>query len=52
MNLLKKQIGHYQAGIWIGLLALVLTFLAWMMQLYSLLGIIGLGSNRKYFNIS
>ena len=37
MFLLQKQIGRYPIGIWVALIALLLTFLAWMMQLYSLL---------------
>ena len=52
MNVLQKQIGRHQMGIWVTLFALLLTFLAWMMQLYSLFnweGAIGLGTNRKTF---
>jgi hypothetical protein len=37
MNLLKREIGRFPLGIWIALIALLLTFLAWLMQTYSLL---------------
>ena len=37
MKSLKKIIGPYSLGIWIALFALLLTFLAWIMQVYSLL---------------
>ena len=37
MNVLKKNIGRFPIGIWISLVALLLIFLAWVMQAYSLL---------------
>ena len=37
MKLLKKEIGSFPTGIWIALFALVLIFIAWIMQTYSLL---------------
>jgi hypothetical protein len=36
MNVLKKNIGRFPVGIWISLIALLLVFLAWVMQAYSL----------------
>ena len=53
MFLLQKQIGRYPIGIWVTLIALLLTFLAWMMQLYSLLnweGAIELGVQNESFS--
>jgi len=53
MRLLQKQIGSYPIGIWAALIALLLTFLAWMMQLYSLLnweGAIALGVQNESFS--
>jgi len=53
MNVLQKKIGRRQLGIWVALFALVLTFLAWMMQLYSLLnweGAIELGIQNEGFS--
>ena len=37
MNFLRKKISRYPLGIWIALVALILIFLAWLMQAYSLL---------------
>ena len=37
MKLLTKEIGRYPLGIWIAFMALLLAFLAWLMQTYSLL---------------
>lgn len=37
MNILKKNINRYPLGIWIAIVALILIFLAWLMQAYSLL---------------
>jgi hypothetical protein len=36
MNFLRKKISRYPLGIWIALVALILIFLAWLMQAYSL----------------
>ncbi len=52
MNLLKKEIGRFPLGIWIALIALLLTFLAWIMQTYSLLdweGAVNLGVQDESF---
>lgn len=52
MNLLKREIGRFPLGIWIGLIALLLTFLAWLMQTYSLLdweGAVKLGVQNESF---
>jgi len=37
MKILKKELGYFPLGIWIALIALLLTFLGWIMQAYSLL---------------
>ena len=37
MNFLKNKINRYPLGIWIAIVALILVFLAWIMQAYSLL---------------
>ncbi len=37
MNLLEKNLGRYPLGVWIALLALLTSFLGWLMQGYSLL---------------
>ncbi len=53
MKLLKKEIGRYPLGIWIALIALVLTFLAWLMQAYSLIdweGALKLGLQNGAFD--
>lgn len=36
-KLLQKNLGKYPFGIWLALGAILLTFLAWLMQAYSLL---------------
>lgn len=36
MKLLKRKIGRFPLGIWIALFALILIFLGWIMQAYSL----------------
>jgi hypothetical protein len=46
MKFLQLKLGHYPLGIWIALVAIVLTFLAWLMQAYSLInweGAVSLG---------
>ncbi len=53
MSFLKKKIKRFPLGIWIALIALVLIFLAWIMQSYSLLdweGAIELGIQDESFN--
>ena len=53
MKLLQKQIGRYPTGIWVALIALLLTSLAWMMQLYSLInwdGAVELGLQNESFS--
>ncbi len=53
MNSNKKQNRKYSLGIWIALIALLLTFLAWIMQLYSLLNweaALELGLQNDSFN--
>ena len=37
MNFLRKKLGRHPLGIWIAIIALLLTFIAWLMQAYSLL---------------
>lgn len=37
MKFLRNKIGTHPLGIWIALIALLLTFIAWIMQAYSLL---------------
>lgn len=37
MGLLKKTIGKYPNGVWLALIALLLAFLGWIMQAYSLI---------------
>jgi hypothetical protein len=52
MKLFKKNIGRFPAGIWIALIALLLIFLAWLMQAYSLFdweGAIKLGVQDESF---
>jgi len=52
MNILKKSISHYPQGLWIALFALLLIFLAWLMQAYSLLdweGAVKLGVQDESF---
>lgn len=53
MKLTKKQNRMYPPGIWIALFALVLTCLAWIMQMYSLInweGAVELGLQNDSFN--
>ncbi|MDP8268461.1 MAG: hypothetical protein P9L97_07025 [Candidatus Tenebribacter davisii] len=53
MSFFKKKIKRFPLGIWIALIALVLIFLAWLMQSYSLLdweGAIELGVQDESFN--
>lgn len=52
MELLKKKIRRYPLGVWIALLALILIFLAWLMQIYSLIdweGAVKLGVQNESF---
>jgi len=37
MQLLKNKIGRFPMGVWIAFIALLLIFIAWLMQAYSLL---------------
>ena len=53
MSVLTKEVGRYTIGIWIAFIALVLTLLAWIMQVYSLInweGAINLGIQNESFN--
>jgi hypothetical protein len=53
MKLLIKEMGIYTIGIWIALLAIILTLLAWAMQTYSLInweGALELGLQNESFN--
>ncbi len=53
MKLIKKEFGRFPFGIWIALFALLLIFLAWIMQAYSLLdweGAVKLGLQNASFN--
>ena len=53
MSVLTKEVGRYTIGIWIACIALVLTLLAWIMQVYSLInweGAITLGIQNESFN--
>lgn len=52
MKLFQKEIGRYPSGIWIALIALLLIFLAWIMQAYSLInwdGAVKLGLQNERF---
>ena len=52
MEILKKRINRYPLGVWIAVLALILIFVAWLMQLYSLIdweGAIKLGVQDDSF---
>ena len=52
MKILKKELGYFPLGIWIALIALLLTFLGWIMQAYSLLdweGAVNLGLQNNRF---
>jgi hypothetical protein len=53
MKILTKGVGPYTIGIWIALVAILLSILAWIMQSYSLInweGAIGLGIQNESFN--
>ncbi len=53
MNVLRKKISRYPLGIWLALFALILIFLAWLMQTYSLLDweeAVKLGLQNESFN--
>jgi hypothetical protein len=53
MKTLTKQIGRFPLGVWIAFIALILTFLAWVMQAYSLLdweNAVNLGLQNGSFN--
>ena len=52
MKLLTKKAGAYPAGVWIALVALIFTLLAWIMQFYSLInweGALDLGVQNESF---
>ena len=52
MEILKRRINRYPLGVWIAVLALILIFVAWLMQLYSLIdweGAIKLGVQDDSF---
>ena len=52
MSILNKTVGHFPLGIWIALIALLLSLLAWLMQGYSLIdweGAIKLGIQNESF---
>ena len=54
MKLLKREIGPFPLGIWIALIALLLTFLGWIMQAYSLFdweGAVKLGLQNGSFTV-
>ena len=53
MNFFRKRIRRYPIGIWLALFALILIFLAWLMQTYSLIdweGAVKLGLQNESFN--
>lgn len=53
MEILKKNIGRFPLGIWLAILAILFSFLAWIMQFYSLLnweGAIRLGIQNESFS--
>ena len=53
MKILTKGVGRYTIGIWIALVAILLTMLAWIMQIYSLIdweGAISLGIQNESFS--
>ena len=53
MKLLTKKTGRLTLGIWIAIVALLLTMLAWIMQAYSLIdweGALNLGLQNESFN--
>ncbi len=52
MNIMRKEIGPFTTGIWIALIAILLAFLGWIMQAYSLLdweGAVKLGLQNGSF---
>ena len=53
MKILTKGVGRFTIGIWIALVAILLTMLAWIMQSYSLInweGAISLGIQNESFS--
>lgn len=53
MSVLTKEVGRYTIGLWIAFIALVLTLLAWIMQIYSLVnweGALSLGLQNESFS--
>ena len=53
MEILKKNIGRFPFGVWIAVVAILCSFLAWIMQFYSLLnweGAIRLGIQNESFS--
>ena len=53
MIFFRKKISRYPLGIWLALCALILIFLAWLMQMYSLLdweGAVKIGLQNESFN--
>ena len=53
MKILTKEVGRYTTGIWIALVAIIFTMLAWIMQTYSLIdweGAIQLGVQNESFS--
>ena len=53
MSLITKKLGPYTIGIWVALVALLLAFLGWIMQAYSLFnweGALKLGLQNGSFN--
>ena len=53
MKFLTKGLGRFTIGIWIAFLALMLTLLAWIMQIYSLVnweGALSLGIQNESFS--
>ncbi len=53
MKILTKEVGRYTTGIWIALVAIFFTMLAWIMQTYSLIdweGAIQLGVQNESFS--
>ena len=52
MKAFKRQYGSYPLGVWISIVALILIFLAWIMQSYSLLdweGAVSIGLQEYLF---
>jgi hypothetical protein len=52
MKISTKEVGRFTIGIWIALVAIILTLLAWIMQSYSLLnweGAISIGIQNESF---